>query len=105
MGMAHNQQFCNMLIFAANHISMLKRFNFGGLTAVLFLMCNCSIGQNLIPDPGFENWDGTQGNYMAPLYDWYDVNGTPDHHHIANGGWSNLTGLDTLCGPGNGQTQ
>lgn len=63
--------------------------------------------QNLIPDPGFELWDGTVGsppNTMAPLDHWYNANGTPDHHHQQNPPGSNLTSLEP-CPAGNGQTQ
>ena len=37
--------------------------------------------QNLIPDPGFEDWDGTIGenpNTLGGLTHWYNANGTPE---------------------------
>lgn len=62
--------------------------------------------QNLIPDPGFEDWDGTTGfpATMSGLTHWYNANGTTDHHHVDNGAGSNLTGLDTTCAVGQGFT-
>ena len=63
--------------------------------------------QNLIPDSGFEIWDGTVGsppNTMSPLDFWYNANGTPDHHHQQNPPGSNLTSL-VPCPIGNGNTE
>ncbi|MCB0693900.1 MAG: gliding motility-associated C-terminal domain-containing protein [Lewinellaceae bacterium] len=63
--------------------------------------------QNLIPDPGFELWDGTVGNppeTLSPLTFWYEANGTPDHHHQDNPAGSNLTSL-LPCPTGNGNTE
>jgi gliding motility-associated-like protein len=63
--------------------------------------------QNLIPDPGFEDWDGTIGANPATLDGldfWEAVNGTPDHHHQLNPIGSNLTSLEP-CPLGNGQNQ
>lgn len=62
--------------------------------------------QNLIPDPGFEDWDGTVGNApttMGPLTFWYNANSTPDHHHEDNPAGNNLTSLQP-CPTGNGNT-
>jgi hypothetical protein len=66
------------------------------------------MSQNLVPDPGFEDWNGTIGqnpNTLGGLNLWYEVNGTPDHHHINNPPGSNLTSLDTTCATGAGQNQ
>lgn len=63
--------------------------------------------QNLIPDTGFEDWDGTIGanpNTLGGLNLWYEVNGTPDHHHELNPPGNNLTSLED-CPLGNGQNQ
>jgi gliding motility-associated-like protein len=63
--------------------------------------------QNLISNGGFEVWDGSVGtppNTMAPLQDWYNANGTPDHHHQDNPPGSNLTSL-VDCPTGNGNTE
>ncbi len=52
--------------------------------------------QNLIPNAGFENWDGTTGpgaSSLDGLLNWYNANGTVDHHHTSLSG-NNLTGLD-----------
>ena len=47
-----------------------------------------SFSQQLIPDPGFENWNGSSGNYLGPCFDWYENTalpwpssnmGSPDH--------------------------
>lgn len=62
--------------------------------------------QNLIPDPGFEIWDGTIGpnpNTMGGLDFWFNVNGTTDHHHQLNPPGSNLTSLED-CPTGQGST-
>ncbi|KAA3621461.1 MAG: PKD domain-containing protein [Bacteroidetes bacterium] len=62
--------------------------------------------QNLIQNPGFEEWDGNAGsppNTLAPLTHWYEANGTPDHHHVGNNPGSNLTGLED-CPLGEGNT-
>lgn len=65
-----------------------------------------ALAQNLIPDPGFEDWDGTIGpnpNTLGGLTYWYNANGTPDHHHVLNPPGNNLTSL-TDCPTGNGNT-
>lgn len=62
--------------------------------------------QNMIADPGFEDWDGTIGpnpNTLGGLTYWYNANGTPDHHHQLNPPGSNLTSLQN-CPTGNGNT-
>jgi hypothetical protein len=67
-----------------------------------FLLGNPSVfkaQQNLIPDPGFENWtDSVFGVNMPALEDWFSANGTPDHHSIYGTG-SNLSWCDTTCLP------
>ncbi len=67
------------------------------LLILLTLLLIKGTSQNLVPDPGFENWNGTSGNYMAPLFDWDEGNGTPDHHHEQNPIGSNLTSADPNC--------
>lgn len=65
------------------------------------------LGQNLVPDPGFEIWDGNAGvppYTLASLQHWYTANGTADHHHVDIEGGSNLTGLDPDCPTGQGHT-
>jgi len=62
---------------------------FFNISAVLLLSA-----QNLVPDPGFENWNGTAGFFMAPLYDWETAANTPDHHHMLNPPGNNLTSAD-----------
>jgi gliding motility-associated-like protein len=65
---------------------------------LVFSFASTTIGQNLIPDPGFENWDGTPGWAPGPLSclaEWYEASGTADYHHqdpMFSG--SNLTGLE-----------
>ena len=59
-----------------------KRFLFGIVLSLFALSTGHS--QNLVPDPGFEDWNGTIGanpNTLGGLNLWYEVNGTPDHHH------------------------
>lgn len=66
-----------------------------------------AVAQNLIADPGFEDWDGMVGNVpntLSPLTFWYNANGTPDHHHQDNPAGSNLTSL-LPCPTGNGNTE
>ncbi len=83
---------------------------FGSLIGALLLtagMTSSAQAQNLIADPGFEDWDGTVGNppnTLAPLTFWYEANGTPDHHHEDNPAGSNLTSL-LPCPTGNGNTE
>ncbi len=83
---------------------------YGSIIGVFFLifgMASFTQAQNLIADPGFEDWDGTVGNppnTMAPLTYWYNANGTPDHHHEDNPAGSNLTSL-LPCPTGNGNTE
>lgn len=70
-------------------------FGNGGLT----------FAQNLIPNPGFEDWDGTSGSgagSLDGLFNWYTANGTSDHHHTSISG-NNLTGLQP-CPLGQGNT-
>ena len=62
--------------------------------------------QNLIADPGFENWTGNlpwNPSSLSELPDWYEANGTSDYHNqdpLLQG--SNLTGLeDCPLGQGN----
>lgn len=78
------------------------------LTFIFFGFCSITLlGQNLIPDPGFEDWDGTIGinpNTLGGLNFWYNANGTPDHHHQDNAPGSNLTSLED-CPLFLGQTQ
>lgn len=77
------------------------------LVLLAFSSC-CLFSQNIVPDPGFEDWDGTIGqnpNTLGGLNLWYEVNGTPDHHHINNPPGNNLTSLDTTCATGSGQNQ
>ncbi len=86
--------------------SVSKRFT-NLIFLVVFALSHTVQGQNLIPDPGFEIWDGTVGNppnTMAPLTFWYNANGTPDHHHVDNAAGSNLTSL-LPCPTGNGNTE
>ena len=74
------------------------------------LACTLSVGsqaQELIADPGFEDWDGSVGvppNTLKPLTHWYNANGTSDHHHQLNPPGNNLTSLEP-CPTGQGQTQ
>lgn len=56
-----------------------------------------SYAQNLVPDPGFENWNNTAGGWLGPLFDYWEANGTPDHHHEANPIGNNLTSADPNC--------
>jgi gliding motility-associated-like protein len=65
----------------------MKYFHILSLIAFIF----SASAQNLVPDPGFENWNGTAGFFMAPLYDWDNGNPTPDHHHQSNPPGNNLT--------------
>lgn len=76
------------------------------LALALFTSVTFVNSQQLIADPGFENWNGTSGNYMGPLFDWYENTalpwpasnmGSPDHHHQANPNGSNLTSADPTC--------
>ena len=63
--------------------------------------------QNLLPDPGFELWDGTtgwSGNSLAGLDHWNSSNGSPDHHHQDNDPGNTLTAL-VDCPLGNGDLQ
>lgn len=63
-------------------------------------------GQNIIPDPGFEDWDGTSGgggNTLTGMTHWYNTSGTSDHHHVDLNPGSNLTGLNP-CPTGDGRT-
>lgn len=74
---------------------------------ITFSLSGITKGQNLIADPGFENWDGSFGwspGSLSGLYDWYEANGTADYHNqdpMFNG--SNLTGLED-CPLGEGNT-
>ncbi|MCR9290395.1 MAG: PKD domain-containing protein [Bacteroidetes bacterium] len=74
---------------------------------IIFCFCGSLLyAQNLIPDGGFEIWDSSIGsppNTMSPLNNWYNANGTPDHHHQDNPAGSNLTSLQP-CPTGNGNT-
>lgn len=63
-----------------------------------------SKSQNLVPDPGFENWNGNAGFFMAPLYDWETASGTPDHHHMSNPAGNNLTSATPGVLTNNGNT-
>ena len=77
----------------------------------LIILCLCSFfeknaAQNLVPDPGFEIWNGMAGTVpatLAPLTFWYNANGTADHHHQQNPPGSNLTSLQP-CPTGQGST-
>ncbi|MDC1403910.1 gliding motility-associated C-terminal domain-containing protein [Crocinitomicaceae bacterium] len=64
------------------------------LLTILALFSADLYSQNLVPDPGFENWNGTSGFYMAPLFDWNTAANTPDHHHQSNPIGNNLTSAD-----------
>lgn len=78
------------------------------LFTLLTIVSTSAFSQNIVPDPGFENWDGTIGqnpNTLGGLNLWYEVHGTPDHHHINNPPGNNLTSLDTTCATGMGQNQ
>lgn len=64
------------------------------------------VAQNLVPNPSFENWDGTSGaggNTLDGLDNWYQANGTADHHHTDFSG-NNLIGLSP-CPLGQGNTE
>ena len=63
-------------------------------------------GQNIIPDPGFEEWNGmsgSQANTLTGMTHWYNANGTADLHHIDRNPGNNLTGLNP-CPLGQGRT-
>ncbi len=64
------------------------------LTSITICFIAVTYSQNLVPDPGFENWNGASGNYMAPLFDWETAANTPDHHHMSNPPGNNLTSAD-----------
>lgn len=84
---------------------MLQKYSFA-IFILLFLSAP-AFSQNLIPDPGFEIWDGTVGSppqTLSPLTYWYNANGTADHHHQLNPPGNNLTSLEP-CPTGSGQTQ
>jgi gliding motility-associated-like protein len=77
------------------------------ITSLFFLFLPATRSQNLVPDPGFEIWNGTTGsppNTLSPLTHWYNANGTADHHHQQNPPGSNLTSL-LPCPTGNGNTE
>jgi gliding motility-associated-like protein len=84
-----------------------KLLVFWGAVMVISFFNYHSFAQNLIPDPGFEIWDGTIGPKSkyngGALTHWYNANGTPDHHHELNPPGDNLTSL-TDCPTGNGNT-
>lgn len=64
------------------------------------------VAQNIIPDPGFEDWNGTSGaggNTLTGMTHWYNASGTSDHHHVDLNPGSNLTGLNP-CPLGDGRT-
>ncbi len=75
--------------------------------SILFIWSSQSlVAQNLVPNPSFENWDGTSGsggNTLDGLDDWYQANGTADHHHTDFSG-NNLIGLSP-CPLGQGNTE
>ncbi len=62
-------------------------------------------GQNIVTDPGFEGWTGSNGggNTLDGMTDWYNANGTADLHHTSRNPGSNLTGLNP-CPLGDGRT-
>lgn len=61
----------------------------------LVILCGFFVSsQNLVTDPGFENWNGTAGFYMASLFDWETAANTSDHHHMLNPNGSNLTNVN-----------
>lgn len=76
--------------------------------SMLFILLSSNspllFAQNLIPNPSFENWDGTSGqggNTLDGLDNWYNANGTADHHHTSISG-TNLTSLEPCpLGQGN----
>lgn len=73
---------------------------------ILLSLFGTAQGQNLIADPGFENWNGSYGwdpGSLSGLNDWYEANGTADYHHQLIPG-SNLTALED-CPTGQGQEQ
>ncbi len=70
----------------------------------LFSFPNLFQAQNLVPNPGFEEWDGTnQSGTMEHIDHWYAANGTTDYHHTSNDPSNNLTSL-TPCPGGQGDT-
>lgn len=79
-----------------NHLSFL----------FLFFLTNTIFAQNLLPDGGFEDWNGTvptgTEQSLEPLTHWYNVMGSPDHRHENNTG-VNLTQLND-CPQGNGDS-
>jgi len=84
---------------------MFQCVNTSLIVVILFLsMSILGQSQNLIPNPGFEEWDGTnQSATMVHVDYWYAANGTTDLHHTSNGPGNNLTSL-TPCPPGTGDT-
>ena len=84
---------------------MTKMFRNGLYPLVAVCFVGAVAAQNLVPDPGFENWNGTIGanpNTLGGLLLWDEVNGTPDHHHQLNPPGNNLTSLQP-CPLGAGQ--
>lgn len=75
------------------------------LALCLVLFCTgWVVGQNIVPDPGFEGWTGFNGgNTLEGMTDWYNANGTADLHHLDRNPGSNLTGLNP-CPLGDGRT-
>lgn len=77
------------------------------LIIIGWLPFNSINSQNLIADPGFENWTGNlpwNPGSLSELPDWYEANGTSDYHNqspLLQG--SNLTGLEN-CPTGQGNT-
>lgn len=68
--------------------------------------------QNLVLDPGFENWTGTPGavlpsaNMLLPLNPgWYEANGSADCVHLNNATGVTPGWLNPGCPLGNGQIQ
>ncbi|MFA7274964.1 MAG: T9SS type B sorting domain-containing protein [Crocinitomicaceae bacterium] len=61
------------------------------LSLLILILGECIFSQNLLPDPGFEIWNGVSGGSMNPLYNWNAAAGTPDHHHQSNPTWNSAT--------------
>ncbi|TXF91175.1 T9SS type B sorting domain-containing protein [Neolewinella aurantiaca] len=73
--------------------------------SLLLYLAGTAAGQNIIADPGFEGWTGSNngGNTLDGMTDWYNANGTADLHHTSRNPGTNLSGLNP-CPLGNGRT-
>jgi gliding motility-associated-like protein len=77
------------------------------LVILVFVVIDTANAQNLISDPGFEDWDNTispNPSTLGSLTHWYNTNGTADHHHQLNPPGVNLTSLED-CPTGEGNLQ